>query len=118
MHENLIKQSFDLAKQAVRNGDHPFGALLVHDNEVILTAQNTVNSDSDFTKHAEMNLLHEAAKKYSSSQMSNFTLYTSTEPCMMCSGAIYWSGIHKIVYGCSALALQEITEDAFLVSCR
>ncbi|BBM85816.1 nucleoside deaminase [Candidatus Uabimicrobium amorphum] len=118
MHEKLIKQSFALAKQAVLDGDHPFGALLVHNDEVILTAQNTVNSDGDFTKHAEMNLLHKAAKKYSRSQLSNFILYTSTEPCMMCSGAIYWSGIHKVVYGCSAQALQDVTKDAFLVSCR
>lgn len=118
MHEKLIEQSFVLAKQAVANGDHPFGALLTCNDEVILTAQNTVNSDGDFTRHAEMNLLHKAAKKYSRSELSNFTLYTSTEPCMMCSGAIYWSGIRKIVYGCSAQALQDVTNDAFLVSCR
>ncbi|WP_372365573.1 nucleoside deaminase [Candidatus Uabimicrobium sp. HlEnr_7] len=118
MHSKFMQQCFNLAKEAVNNGNHPFAALLVDNDKVILTAQNTVNSDRDFTRHAEMNLLHKAAQKYSAAQLSSFTLYTSTEPCMMCSGAIYWSGVCRVVFGCSASALQEITGDMFLTSCR
>ncbi|MGO7793209.1 nucleoside deaminase, partial [Rhizobium ruizarguesonis] len=69
-------------------GDEPFGSLLVKDGEVILRAENIVFSGHDMTNHAEMNLVKLAAQHYDTAFLAYCTLYTSTEPCAMCSGAI------------------------------
>ena len=107
--EAYIRQSYALAREAVGNGDHPFGALLVRDGEVVLTAVNTVHSDNDETRHAEINLVAEAGRRFRAEELAQCTLYTSTEPCAMCTGAIYAAGIPAIVFGCSAGALYEHT---------
>jgi tRNA(Arg) A34 adenosine deaminase TadA len=107
-NEKYIHQCYILATQAVEKGNHPFGALLVHENKILLTAENTVFTDNDKTRHAEMNLVSRANKEIASEILEKSTLYTSTEPCIMCCGAIYWSGISKIVFGCSAEILDEI----------
>ena len=99
--EVYIKKANRLAFQATQKGNHPFGALLVHKDKIILEAENTVNTDEDFTRHAELNLLVEATKKYSKDILSEATIYASTSPCLMCSYAIWESGIRSVVYGVS-----------------
>jgi tRNA(Arg) A34 adenosine deaminase TadA len=117
-HETYIKRAYALAESAQGKGNHPFGALLVIDKAVVLTAENTVVTDNDITRHAELNLVSVASQKFGSDALSRATLYTSTEPCAMCTGAIFWSGISQIVYGCSAVTLGEIAGGAFVVPCR
>jgi len=117
-HEAYIRRTFALAESAQEKGNHPFGALLVIDQAVVLTAENTVITGNDITRHAELNLVSVASQKFDSDALSLATLYTSTEPCAMCTGAIFWSGISKIVYGCSAGRLGEIAGGAFVVPCR
>lgn len=99
-------------------GNHPFGALLVVGDEMVLTAVNTVNSDHDPTRHAELNLVSQAARQFDAATLAQATLYTSTEPCAMCTGAIFWAGIRTIVYSCSAAKLGEIAGGSFIVPCR
>lgn len=108
-YEPHIQQCYALAGEAVGNGDHPFGALLVRDGEVVLTAVNTVHSENDETRHAEINLVADAGRQFSAEELGQCTLYTSTEPCAMCTGAIYAAGIPAIVFGCGAEALYELT---------
>jgi tRNA(Arg) A34 adenosine deaminase TadA len=88
----------------------PFGALLV-DNKgnVIAEAENTTVKDPDITGHAETNLIRIASSKFSPEVLKNSTVYTSTEPCAMCSGAIYWSGVSRVVYGMSEEGLALMT---------
>jgi tRNA(Arg) A34 adenosine deaminase TadA len=117
-HESLIRQCYDLARQAVANGDHPFGALLVYEGEVVLTAVNTVHSNHDVTRHAELNLVSQASRLLSYTALTESLLYTSTEPCAMCAGAIVWAGIRAIVYGCSGTSLGQITGGTFVVPSR
>lgn len=117
-HEAFIRRAFELAASAVENGNHPFGALLVHKGEVILEAENSVHTDSDPTAHAETNLVRQASKQFPPDVLAGSILYTSTEPCIMCSGAIYWAGISHVVYGCSEKGLGEITSGDFLTPCR
>ncbi len=114
----LIKKTIDLSKQAVANGNHPFAALLVVDNEIILEALNTVNTENDSNCHAELNLVSLANRKFGSEKLKKAILYSSTEPCAMCSGAIYWSGIRKVVYGCSTEKLAEITGGGLVISSK
>jgi tRNA(Arg) A34 adenosine deaminase TadA len=80
----------------------------VRDSEVILRAENTVYTGHDMTNHAELNLIKEAAKHHDTAFLADCTLYTSTEPCAMCSGAIFWSGIGRMVFACSEVRLAKI----------
>jgi len=117
-HEPFILQCYDLARQAVANGDHPFGALLVREGEVVLTAVNTVHSNRDVTQHAELNLVSQAGRLLGYATLADSILYTSTEPCAMCTGAIFWADIPTIVYGCSAESLGQIAGGSFVVPSR
>jgi tRNA(Arg) A34 adenosine deaminase TadA len=108
MHEDLIKQCYALAQSAVKKGNHPFGALLFKDGEVILTAENTIVTEKDVTGHAELNLIRMAGKQFDGETLSRATLYTSTEPCIMCQGSIYWAGVPKVVYGVTGSSLAEM----------
>lgn len=115
---DLMRLCFDLALEARAKGNHPFGALLALDGRVLLTAENTVNSDHDLTRHAELNLVSQAARQIDPATLSVVTLYTSTEPCAMCAGAIYWAGIPTVVFGCAAETLGAIAGASFVVPCR
>lgn len=118
MHEALIKKSIALAQQARDKGNHPFGALLVKNGEVILTAENTVHSDQDPTRHAELNLVSRASQQFDPQILEGTILYTSTEPCVMCAGAIYWVGVRQVVFGCSNQALGDLAGLGLGLTCR
>jgi len=110
VHEELLRQAIVVARQAREHGNHPFGALLADpDGNVLLSAENTVVTGTDATGHAETNLVRLASARYSTSELRGLTLYTSTEPCAMCSGAIYWSGIGTVVYALAETELYEMT---------
>lgn len=117
-HEKFITRAYELAQQAVAHGNHPFGALLVHQGQIILEVENTIFTDHDPTAHAETNLVRQAARQFSPEILAESILYTSTEPCIMCSGAIYWTGISQVVYGCAESGLAAVAGDDFLTPCR
>ncbi len=118
VEEQFIRQAIELARQARAHGNHPFGALLVIDHKVVLTAENTVNTESNPTRHAETNLVQKAIQELSEEARQQATLYTSTEPCAMCTGAIYWAGIRKVVYALSGEALAKQAGERLRISCR
>jgi tRNA(Arg) A34 adenosine deaminase TadA len=109
INENFVKRCIQLAADAVAHGNHPFGALLVKDEQIVLEAENTIFTGHDVTNHAEMNLVRLAVQKYDPDFLATCILYTSTEPCAMCSGAIYWAGIGAVVYACSATRLADFS---------
>lgn len=117
-----LKTAISVAWKAREHGNHPFGAVLVDaDNQVLLTAENTVLTGHDSTGHAETNLVRMATQRYTSAELAGCTLYASTEPCAMCAGAIYWSGIGRVVYALSELDLYEIvgpSPDHLYLPCR
>ena len=117
-HEAYIKKTYQLAKSAQEKGNHPFGALFVLENRIVSLSENTVLTDNDVTRHAELNLVSKITQELDAESLNQGILYTSTEPCAMCTGAIYWAGISNIVYGCSAEVLGEIASGAFVVPCR
>jgi tRNA(Arg) A34 adenosine deaminase TadA len=117
-HEEYIKRTYQLAKSAQQKGNHPFGALFVIDNRVVFTAENSVITNNDITRHAELNLVSKVTQELDPESLSQGILYTSTEPCAMCTGAIFWAGISNIVYGCSSVVLGEIAGGSFVVPCR
>jgi tRNA(Arg) A34 adenosine deaminase TadA len=108
----LIRHALEIARRAVAHGNHPFGALLVDGaGQVVLESENTVETLRDPTGHAETNVVRAAGAKFSKAELAEMTLYTSTEPCAMCSGAIYWAGIGRVVYGLSEAGLLRLTRD-------
>jgi len=113
-HSQLIRKCIKLAEQAVQKGN----ALLVLGEEIILTADNTAVTERDWTRHAELNLIRFATQDHDAQTLSHCTLYTSTEPCAMCSGAIYRVSIPRVVFGCSAEALGKITGRGLEVTSR
>ena len=111
--DELLRRAISLAASARAHGNHPFGALLADENGlVLLEAENTVNTASDATGHAETNLVRMASKQFPPDVLTKTTLYTSTEPCPMCSGAIFWSGIGRVVYALSEDGLYAMTGDS------
>ena len=116
--EEFIRETIALAGQARERGDHPFGALLVLDGTVVLSAMNSVATDNDPTAHAETNLVDQAIKRLAPDQIARAVLYTSCEPCAMCVGKMYWAGIRSLVYGLSSEDLGSMTGGDFLIPCR
>lgn len=117
-HEDFLRAAMKLAKQARAKGHHPFGALIVLDGNIVLSAENTVINGEDPTNHAEMNLVRKLGKNLNREQVSRAILYTSTEPCAMCSGAIYWAGVRNVVFACSVSTLAKHTTGSFVIPCR
>jgi len=117
-HEEFIKRAFTLAQKAVVKGDHPFSALLVVKGKIVLECLNTVNTSGDVTRHPELDILRLASTSVAHSDLEQAVLYASTEPCAMCCGAIYWSGVPTLVYGCPAETLGEIAGGSFVVPSR
>ena len=100
-HEALLRKAFAVAAKARESGDHPFGSILVDPDGIVLMEQGngfTVEG-RDMTAHAERLLATRASKTYPPAFLAECTLYTSAEPCAMCSGAIYWAGIGRVVFG-------------------
>ena len=111
-HLTHLRSAIAVARRARDKGNHPFGALLVDEHGVVLLdAENTVNTEHDCTGHAETNLVRLASRRFDRAVLERCTLYTSTEPCAMCSGAIHWSGIGRVVYALGEEGLYALTSD-------
>ncbi|MFT3893291.1 MAG: nucleoside deaminase [Anaerolineales bacterium] len=117
-----LRTSIEAAQKARDHGNHPFGAILVDENNtILLEAENTVVTGKDCTGHAETNLMRMASQRFSPEQLETCTLYTSTEPCAMCAGAIHWGNVRRVVFALSAETLYEMvgpSPDHLMLSSR
>jgi tRNA(Arg) A34 adenosine deaminase TadA len=122
--EGHLLRAIELAEQSREKGNHPFGSLLVDPSgRVLLEAENTVVTGRDVTGHAELNLVRTTSIQFGVAALQSSTLYTSTEPCAMCSSAIYWSGIGRVVYALGSEQLMAMVNDVpgsstLALSCR
>ncbi len=121
--DSMVREAIEVSRNAREHGNHPFGAILIDaEGNRLLSAENTVETDCDCTAHAERNLVALATKTYTEEFLKSCTLISSAEPCPMCSGAIYWSNIGRVVYGLSEKRLYEISDPddqvGLLLSCR
>ncbi|MGC4934545.1 nucleoside deaminase [Gordonia sp. DT30] len=108
--ERFLLRAIEVAAASRAHGNHPFGAIIVSaDGTELAAAENTVVTDRDPTGHAETNVVRRAAALVDSAELASATLYTSTEPCAMCSGAIYWAGIGAVVFALSEAELLAMT---------
>jgi tRNA(Arg) A34 adenosine deaminase TadA len=109
--EELLRLAFAVARRARAKGNPPFGSVLVDRNgAVVLEAENTVASERDCTGHAETNLIREASRRFG--DLATYALYTSAEPCCMCTAAAFWGGLGRIVFGLSAPRLKAMRGEA------
>lgn len=104
-----IEKALELAYSAKEKGDNPFGSILVdEDGNILMEDENTEVTHKDITGHPELKIAKRAAEKYNKEFLKKCTMYNSAEPCTMCTGAIYWSGIGRIVFGISKERLNEL----------
>ncbi len=109
-YEEYLRLANAMAKKARQSGNTPFGAVLVDAGGVVLMEQGNEEGDlGDATAHAEMRLASRASRAFSKEKLWGCTLYTTCEPCPMCTGGIYWANIGRIVYGVSEKRLLELT---------
>lgn len=106
--ELFMKRAIELSKQAVAHGNEPFGAVLVKDGEVVFTNENQIYSRHDPMFHGEAGLLREFCAQTGITDLHEYTMYSSCEPCFMCSGAMVWVKLGRLVYGAGNNDLEEL----------
>lgn len=109
-HQEWVAQCVELALENATNGQAPFAALVVQGDHAVGEGLNDVKATQDVAGHAEIRALQSAAQRIGSKRLEGCVLYTSCEPCPMCLGAIYWSGISHVYYGLS-VAEQAAFDD-------
>ncbi len=103
-----LEYAIGLAGTARDRGDHPFGSVVVAPDGTLVDGLNSVVTQNDPTGHAETNVVRAAASALDAATLAASVLYTSTEPCAMCAGAIHWSGISRVVYAFGEDELREL----------
>lgn len=97
--EAFMRRAIDEAREALRAGEIPIGAVVVCRGRIISRAHNLTETLNDVTAHAEMQAITSAANMLGGKYLTECTLYVTVEPCVMCAGAIGWAQIPRIVYG-------------------
>ena len=95
-----MRLALDEAHKALERDEVPIGAIIVSKGRVIGRGHNLTEALTDVTAHAEMQAITAAASTLGGKYLTDCTLYVTVEPCAMCAGAIGWSQIPRIVYGC------------------
>ena len=94
-----MKMALNEAETAFEKDEVPIGCVVVSNNRVIARSHNLTETLNDVTAHAEMQAITSAANFLGGKYLINCTLYVTLEPCVMCSGALSWSQISKVVIG-------------------
>ena len=99
--EEYMQKALIEAKEAAKEGEIPIGAIVVAQGRILARTHNLTERLHDVTAHAEMQAITAAANALGGKYLTGCTLYVTVEPCAMCAGALGWSQIPRIVYGCS-----------------
>ena len=113
----FIRKAIELSLKAREQGNEPFGAVLVKDNDIVMLGENQIHSISDPTHHAEIGLIRKFCSENQVSDLREYTLYSSCEPCAMCSSAMVWAKLGKLVYSVSHEQLAEIAGSNIMIPC-
>ncbi|WP_294302590.1 nucleoside deaminase [uncultured Chryseobacterium sp.] len=97
--EYFMKMAFHEAEAAFEKDEVPIGCIVVSNNRIIARAHNLTETLHDVTAHAEMQAITSAANFLGGKYLKDCTMYVTLEPCVMCSGALSWSQISKVVIG-------------------
>lgn len=107
-NEYFMEKAIALSALAVEHGNEPFGAVLVKNGEVVFSNENQIYTKNDPTFHAELGLLRLFCAETGLTDLRDYTLYSSCEPCFMCSGAMVWLKLGRLVYSSGNKDLEEI----------
>ena len=107
----LLRRTAEIAHKAMESGNHPFGALLADKDGNVLLEQGNEFQEGGSAYHAETLLLLKAARLYSPEKLKECTLYSNFEPCCMCTGALYWTNVGRLVFGATEKDLLKYTGD-------
>lgn len=109
-HIYYLRKTIEISQRSKEMGNTPFGCLLVDKEGNILLEQTNVElTTKKCTGHAETQLIEKASVLYDKDFLWDCTLYSTAEPCAMCSGALYWSNIGRLVYGMTEKDLLGLT---------
>ena len=106
--ETFMREAIRLSQLAVEHGNEPFGAVLVKDGKLVFSNENQIYTRHDPTFHAEAGLIREFCRETGITDLREYTLYSSCEPCFMCSGAMVWVRLGRLVYAASNRDLEAI----------
>ena len=106
----IMNKAIDNALNGIRNKEGgPFGAVIVdREGNIISCGNNKVIINNDPTAHAEVVAIRNACQRLNTYDLSNYIMYTTCEPCPMCLGAIIWSNIKTVYYGCDKVDANNI----------
>ena len=103
----FIRKVNQLAWKSASLGFGPFAALLVYENRLMDSSMDACIPLADPTAHAEISVIRKHCQDQHLISLEGYTLYASTEPCIMCSGAIHWAKISRVVFSVSQSMLQK-----------
>jgi tRNA(Arg) A34 adenosine deaminase TadA len=107
-----LRQAIAWSRIASARGNRPFGAVVVGaGGEMLAEAYCNTSETGDCTGHAETNAVRQLSHRVERETLAKSTLYSSAEPCVMCAGAIFWSGIGRVVFGIDAVRLRVFRGD-------
>ena len=107
--DRVLARAVELATSGSRRGDGgPFGAVIVHEGQILAEGWNRVVAHHDPTAHAEIAAIREACTALGHFHLAGCTLYASSEPCPMCLSAAYWARIERIVFANSRAEASAI----------
>lgn len=106
--EVFMRKAIELSRLAVEHGNEPFGAVLVKNDEIVFTNENQIYTRHDPTFHGEAGLIREFCAQTGITDLQEYTMYSSCEPCFMCSGAMVWVKLGRLVYAVSNMELEKI----------
>ena len=107
--DKFMKIAIDEARTGITAGHGgPFGCVIVRDGKVVGRGHNEVIKQNDPTCHGEVMAIRDACKNLGTYDLSGCELYTTAEPCPMCRGAIMWSNIRKVYFGCNIADTDSI----------
>lgn len=109
--EVFMKKAIELSAMAVAHGNEPFGAVLVKDDRIVYSNENQIYSASDPTFHAETGLIRRFCRETQMTDLSEYTLYSSCEPCFMCSGVMVWMKLGRLVYAATNTDLSSVLNE-------
>ena len=106
--EYFMEKAIELSQMAAEHGNEPFGAVLVKDDEIVFTNENQTYTLHDPPFHGEAGLIRRFCAETGITDLREYTMYSSCEPCFMCSGAMVWTKLGRLVYAASNGDLESI----------
>jgi len=97
--QQAMQRARDLRDQAVRDGDQPYGAVVLREDKIVGEAPSRVVTAADPTAHAEMEAIRDAARRLGKRDLSGCVLVSTSRPCRMCEAAAAWARISRMVHG-------------------